>query len=92
MTTLLSTRDIARLVAARGLPHVLDQLVQRLEADFRRWPEFDKTPRVASHSPEGETMPEPPLANHSGQLSSIALTRSSDGTCSRDSKPDAAST
>jgi ornithine cyclodeaminase len=59
MTTLLTTRDIARLVAVRGLPHVLDQMVQRLEADFRRWPEFDKTPRVASHSPDGviELMP-----------------------------------
>jgi ornithine cyclodeaminase len=59
MTTLLTTRDIARLVAVRGLPQVLAQLVDRLEADFRRWPEFDKTPRVASHSPEGviELMP-----------------------------------
>ena len=59
MTTLLTTRDIARLVAVRGLPQVLAQLVDRLEADFRRWPDFDKTPRVASHSPEGviELMP-----------------------------------
>jgi ornithine cyclodeaminase len=59
MTTLLTTLDIARLVAVRGLPQVLAQLVDRLEADFRRWPEFDKTPRVASHSPEGviELMP-----------------------------------
>jgi ornithine cyclodeaminase len=59
MTTLLTTRDIARLVSARGLPRLLAQLVERLEADFRRWPEFDKTPRVASHSPDGviELMP-----------------------------------
>ena len=59
MTTLLTTADIARLVALRGLPQVLAQLVERLEADFRRWPEFDKTPRVASHSPDGviELMP-----------------------------------
>jgi ornithine cyclodeaminase len=59
MTTLLTTRDIARLVSARGLPRLLAQLVERLEADFRRWPEFDKTPRIASHSPDGviELMP-----------------------------------
>lgn len=59
MTTLLTTADIARLVAVRGLPRVLAQLAERIEADFRRWPEFDKTPRVASHSPEGviELMP-----------------------------------
>ena len=59
MTTLLTTADIARLVAVRGLPQVLAQLVERLETDFRRWPEFDKTPRVAAHSPDGviELMP-----------------------------------
>jgi ornithine cyclodeaminase len=59
MTTLLTTADIVRLVAARGLPRVLELLVERLEADFRRWPDFDKTPRVASHSPDGviELMP-----------------------------------
>jgi ornithine cyclodeaminase len=57
--TLLTTHDIARLVAHRGLPRLLSQLVDRLEADFRRWPEFDKTPRVASHSADGviELMP-----------------------------------
>jgi ornithine cyclodeaminase len=59
MTTLLTTRDIARIVAAQGLPRFLARLVETLESDFRRWPEFDKTARVASHSPEGviELMP-----------------------------------
>ena len=59
MTTLLTTRDIARIVAAQGLPRFLARLVETLESDFRRWPEFDKTPRVASHSQEGviELMP-----------------------------------
>ncbi|MBP0649833.1 ornithine cyclodeaminase, partial [Mycobacterium tuberculosis] len=30
-----------------------------IEADFRRWPQFDKTPRLASHSRDGviELMP-----------------------------------
>ena len=59
MTTLLSTRDIARIVAAHGLPQVLRRLLAAIEADFRRWPEFDKVARVASHSATGviELMP-----------------------------------
>ena len=59
MTTLLSTQDIARVVAAHGLPQVLRRLLAAIEADFRRWPEFDKVARVASHSPAGviELMP-----------------------------------
>jgi ornithine cyclodeaminase len=59
MTTLLTTHDIARIVAARGLPTVLRQIEERITADFRRWAEFDKTARVASHSELGviELMP-----------------------------------
>ncbi len=58
-TTLLTTRDIATIVARRGLPQVLRRLVAAIEADFRRWPDFDKVARVASHSPQGviELMP-----------------------------------
>ena len=35
------------------------ELAEAIEADFRRWPQFDKTPRVASHSDIGviELMP-----------------------------------
>jgi ornithine cyclodeaminase len=67
MTTLLTTADIARLVAARGLPRILEELADRLEADFRRWPAFDKTPRLASHSPDGviELMPIADAAHYS---------------------------
>jgi ornithine cyclodeaminase len=59
MTTLLTTHDIARIVAARGLPAVLRALETCITADFRRWAEFDKTARVASHSEVGviELMP-----------------------------------
>lgn len=59
MTTLLTTQDVARTVAAHGLPEVLRRLVAAIEADFRRWPEFDKVARLASHSREGviELMP-----------------------------------
>ena len=59
MTTLLTTHDVTRIVAAYGLPEVLRRMVAAIEADFRRWPEFDKTARVASHSVNGviELMP-----------------------------------
>lgn len=59
MTTLLTTHDITRIVAAHGLPEVLRQLVAAIAADFRRWPEFDKVARLATHSQEGviELMP-----------------------------------
>jgi ornithine cyclodeaminase len=59
MTTLLTTQDIARIVAAHGLPEVLRQLVAGIGAEFHRWPEFDKVPRLASHSRSGviELMP-----------------------------------
>lgn len=59
MTTLLTTHDVAKIVAAHGLPELHRRLVDYLEADFRRWPEFDKTARTAAHSPVGviELMP-----------------------------------
>jgi ornithine cyclodeaminase len=59
MTTVLTTQDVARLVQRVGLPDLLRRLVAYLEADYLRWAEFDKTPRVAAHSPDGviELMP-----------------------------------
>ena len=42
-----------------GIDRVLVDLAAEIEADFLRWPQFDKTPRVASHSDVGviELMP-----------------------------------
>ena len=59
MTTLLTTRDIGAIVAAKGLGPCLDRLVNYLEDDFARWGEFDKSARVANHSKDGviELMP-----------------------------------
>ena len=59
MTTLLSTHDIGQIVGALGLPELLRRLEAELAADFRRWPDFDKTARTASHSASGviELMP-----------------------------------
>jgi ornithine cyclodeaminase len=58
-TTLLTTQDIAHIVAHHGLPSVLRQMVAAIEADFLRWGDFDKVARVASHSANGviELMP-----------------------------------
>ena len=59
MTTLLTTHDIARIVAAHGLPEVLRRLEAAITAGFMRWRDFDKSARVASHSADGviELMP-----------------------------------
>src|SRR5690606_8046174 len=59
MTILLTTTDIARLVARLGLPEVLARMVDYIAADFRRWPDFDKCARLAAHSEVGviELMP-----------------------------------
>lgn len=55
----VSVANMMKLVLHLGIERVLADLVTEIEADFRRWPEFDKTPRVASHSDVGviELMP-----------------------------------
>lgn len=55
----VSVRNMMRLVNAVGIERFLTELAGFVEADFRRWPDFDKTPRVASHSVDGviELMP-----------------------------------
>ncbi len=67
MTTLLTTHDIARIVAAHGLPQVLRRLEGAITEDFRRWADFDKVARVASHSRTGviELMPVADAADYS---------------------------
>lgn len=55
----VSVATMVRLVTELGVENFLKQLIQRLERDFARWGEFDKSPRYASHSPDGviELMP-----------------------------------
>ena len=55
----VSVDYMMRLVLHVGIERMLLELADAIEADFRRWPEFDKTPRVASHSDIGviELMP-----------------------------------
>jgi ornithine cyclodeaminase len=55
----VSVDHMMKLVLAIGVERFLLELAETIEADFRRWESFDKTPRVASHSREGviELMP-----------------------------------
>lgn len=55
----VSVDHMMKLVLAIGVERFLTELAGFIEADFRRWELFDKTPRIASHSREGviELMP-----------------------------------
>jgi ornithine cyclodeaminase len=55
----VSVDAMMRLVLHLGVERVLVDLAATIEEDFRRWPLFDKTPRIASHSEVGviELMP-----------------------------------
>ena len=55
----VSVDNMMRLVHRVGLRRMLREIAEHIEADFLRWEEFDKTPRVASHSDVGviELMP-----------------------------------
>lgn len=55
----VSVDNMMKLVLHLGIERVLTDLAACIEADFRRWESFDKTPRVASHSAVGviELMP-----------------------------------
>jgi ornithine cyclodeaminase len=55
----VSVDNMMRLVLEVGVEQVLHDLADEIQADFRRWESFDKTPRVASHSDVGviELMP-----------------------------------
>lgn len=62
----VSVNDMMRLVNAVGLEAMLTELADAIEADFQRWPDFDKTARVASHSSDGviELMPTADAENY----------------------------
>ena len=55
----VSVDNMLKLVLHLGVERVMADLAAEIEADFKRWPLFDKTPRVASHSDVGviELMP-----------------------------------
>ena len=55
----VSVEHMMKLAHHIGIETMLVGLADYIEADFRRWTLFDKTPRIASHSKEGviELMP-----------------------------------
>ncbi|GAB3275931.1 ornithine cyclodeaminase [Kineosporia babensis] len=55
----VSVSNMAQWVAEAGPQNVIAGMTDALERDFRRWPQFEKSPRLASHSAAGviELMP-----------------------------------
>ena len=44
MTRFVDVRNMVRWTADRGPRRIIAGMIDYLEADFRRWPSFDKTP------------------------------------------------
>jgi ornithine cyclodeaminase len=59
MVPFVSVADMMKLVNAIGPSQMIAEIAEYIEADFLRWDQFDKTPRIAAHSDEGviELMP-----------------------------------
>ncbi len=59
MTRFLDVPAMTRLVRQVGLPRFITELAQAITDDYLRWNEFDKSARLACHSPGGviELMP-----------------------------------
>ncbi len=59
MVRFVDVPHMKKWVAATGLASIFHGMAAYLEQDFKRWHEFEKAPRVASHSPVGviELMP-----------------------------------
>jgi len=59
MTAFVGVQDMVRWVRQTGPEEIIRGLTDYLRQDFARWEQFDKSPRVASHTPFGviELMP-----------------------------------
>lgn len=59
MTRFVDVHNMVRWASGRGVETIISEMILYLEDDFRRWESFDKSPRVASHTPFGviELMP-----------------------------------
>ena len=59
MVPFVSVANMMKIVNHIGTATMIAEIADYIEADFRRWELFDKTPRIASHSNEGviELMP-----------------------------------
>ena len=59
LTRYLSVQDLVDLVRRKGLSACLAGVAARIEAEFLRWEQFEKSARLAFHSADGvvELMP-----------------------------------
>src|SRR5258708_2156287 len=59
MTRYIDVKDVSKLVSEVGITKVMKSMASYIEQDYRRWPTFEKTARLASHSTDGviELMP-----------------------------------
>ncbi len=59
MVDFIGIERIQELLARRGVARFMAELAAEIEADFLRWGAFEKSPRHATHSPDGviELMP-----------------------------------
>lgn len=59
MVRYVGVKHATGLVASVGIERFIIGLAQYIEDDFRRWPQFEKSARIASHSADGviELMP-----------------------------------
>ena len=59
MTRLVDLPTLAALVRGMGPERFLCELADEIQASFLRWDDYDKSARLASHSPTGviELMP-----------------------------------
>src|SRR5690606_19574533 len=59
MVAFVGVSDAIRIINKVGVELMIEELANRIEADFARWADFVLAPRLASHSPQGviELMP-----------------------------------
>jgi ornithine cyclodeaminase len=59
MVDFIGVERVRELVDRRGAARFIEELAGEIETDYRRWGEFEKSPRHATHSPVGviELMP-----------------------------------
>lgn len=59
MVPFVSVENMMRLIHSVGIENMILEIADHIEADFLRWEEFDKKPRIPAHTEEGvvELMP-----------------------------------
>jgi ornithine cyclodeaminase len=59
MVKFFGVRELVQLLRTVGVEEFLSNLIRYIREDFLRWPKFEKSPRLASHSANGviELMP-----------------------------------